>query len=550
MTLEELSTEDSKLGIAVFDEDNSTEIVMEGTQDEDNVTEFKTESNEIEIKNNFMGHKLRNISPGQEGVFNQEAQATIAINHYFHALNEWTNKQYLEIILNQNGRMNVIALPDSDRDWEPYVFMELSHSIKQRQLGLTKIAEAMARQWFGYVIYPENWRHQWVISGIATYAAYDILQDFLNYKGYYRVNYDADLWERIVEALIDPERREEIHPLNRATLVDDALNLARASKLDYGIAFQVVLTMEHETEYAVWKAFVRNMNFLRKRLVALVEENEDLDPDIYLRMVRRSIETFEDEIGFYPELNAIEPVMVSLCRGLVMDHACRANYDPCIAAAVDWFYDPNDNDVVNPNIPRDIRPAVYCTMVREGDDDVISALYDRLEIEASHYERVVILESLACSQDDGFIRTFLEETIAANSPYGVEENVRIFKAIAESSSANARLALNFISLRTNEIRNMYGGPEKLEEIIFTLADNMANANLATDFINWVESRNNNLGDSEEAAERAAELVKENLNWDSTHMDYVYEWIDENDGTTIFVSAFLITLSLFVALFNH
>lgn len=63
-------------------------------------------------------------------------------------------------------------------------------------------------------------------------------------------------------------------------------------------------------------------------------------------MVRRTIGTFEDEIGFRPELNTIEPAMVSLTRGLVMDHACRSNYDPCIAAAIDWFYDPDNNGVM------------------------------------------------------------------------------------------------------------------------------------------------------------------------------------------------------------
>ena len=40
--------------------------------------------------------------------------------------------------------------------------------------------------------------------------------------------------------------------------------------------------MEHEIEYAPWRAFVRNMDFLRKRLVAYVDDDEDLDPDIYL----------------------------------------------------------------------------------------------------------------------------------------------------------------------------------------------------------------------------------------------------------------------------
>lgn len=65
-------------------------------------------------------------------------------------------------------------------------------------------------------------------------------------------------------------------------LIDDSLNLARAGLIDYETPFEVVLAMEHETEYAPWKAFIRNMDFLRRRLVALVEEDEDLDPDIYL----------------------------------------------------------------------------------------------------------------------------------------------------------------------------------------------------------------------------------------------------------------------------
>ncbi|CAK1599087.1 unnamed protein product [Parnassius mnemosyne] len=746
-------------------------MVMNSMLEDNSQTQFKALQGPPHLWG-MVAHNLNNIYyPTQNvllnarpGVFNQEAQASIAINHYFHALNDWTNKPYLEIILNQDGRMNVVALPDSDRDWyalstvciwEPYILMELTHSVKQRHVGLVKLAEAMARQWFGYVIHPENWRHQWVITGLGTYAAYDVFKDFqdgsdtdntlldvntlfvtevvqesllrdayvnsqplepaknifnkedirdninglLKYKapavlrmlrlilggadddfikkaarallnsralqtvnslnfydainsewlfggsnliqdipdylepwvqttgyptvhvglrqggvlltqerfsfspvdqinylvpityttsvnpkfesdniypvmmmdatttlnmalddgdwvlfniqgqGYYRVNYDADLWERIIEALEDPDRREVIHPLNRATLVDDALNLARASKLDYEIALRIVFSMEHETEYAVWKAFARNMNFIRKRLVALVEEDGDLDQEVYTRLVSKIIGTFENEIGFTPD-NVIEPAMVTLVRGLVMDHACRANYDPCIAAAVDWFYDPNDNSVVNPNIPRDIRPAVYCTMVREGDGDVISALYDRLEIEPSLYERLVILESLACSQDDSFIKTLLEETIALNGPYTAEEGLRIFKAVAESSYQNARLALNFIILRTNEIRRRYGGPEKLEEVIYTLVDNIANANLATDFSNWVESRNNNLGDSENVAEKAALQVKENLNWDSAHIDYVYDWIVENDAPTLFVSAFLLTLSLIVAVLNH
>ncbi|XP_053604247.1 membrane alanyl aminopeptidase-like isoform X2 [Plodia interpunctella] len=700
---------------------------------------------------------------GRTGLTNQDAQA-VAINFFYNTLNTWTNKEYLEIDVNQDGRMVILALPDVDTEWsalstvaiwEPYVVMATQQSVKQRSIALVKVAEAMARQWFGYVIYPENWRYEWVISGLGSYAAWEILREFqemtggatdvslldvntlfvteviqeslirdasltsrilepnedifdigeirehrksVKYKslalmrmlklilggddqdfiqiacqsllnsrslqtvnainfydainsefggnefiedveeymeqwlkntgypsifvsqrsgglvltqerfsytslpqrsfripityttsidpnfdnihpedmsdgtlmldmnlgeedwvifniqgqGYYRVNYADDLWEQLIEALNDPDQREVIHPLNRGTLVDDSLNLARANRLGYDVAFWVVLTMEHETSYAPWKAFVRNMDFLRKRLVALVTEDEDLDPDIYLRMVRRTIGRVENELGFYPDPKISEPAMDSLTRGLVMDHACRANYQPCIAAAVDWFYGPNTNDepTVNPDIPQDIRPAVYCTMVREGDNTVIEALERRLEIEPTQYERVVILESLGCSRDMDYINVLLESTIASDSPYMVEERVRILSSVIESSYENALVALNFISRRTNEIREMYGGAERLEEMIFLLASNMANDFLATEFNNWRSDRNNALGDSQEAADKAYDLIVQNLAWDALHMDFVYEWIDENDGRTVVVSMFLMCLTAFFALFNH
>ncbi|KAH9643211.1 hypothetical protein HF086_012873 [Spodoptera exigua] len=653
------------------------------------------------------------------GISNQDSQASVAINSYFNNLNEWTQKPYFEIINNQDGRMNIMVLPDVSTDWnslstvgiwEPYVFMEPVHAVKQRVVALTKIAEAMARQWFGYfqgdniadlnlldvntlfvteVIqesllrdayinsnplepgdnlfdedairdhvnglvkiksaaimrmiglvlgdddtdfiqisarallnvrelvgnnngmvgefdeYLEPWvqssgypvlRVESTFSGVLlhqtpfaftntespsrllpiTYTT-SIEKNFdnihpqfmldINYnlnvfldeedwilfniqgQGYYRVTYDNGLWERIIGALEDPERREEIHPLNRATLVDDALNLARAGQLGYDVALSVVLSMEHETEYAVWKAFVRNMNFLKKRLEAFVFDDEDLDPDIYLRMVRRTIPAFEREISFYPDTSVSESAMTSLTRGLVMDHACRAGYRPCIAAAVDWFYDPNNNEVVNPNIPHDMRPAVYCTMVREGGEEVIQALYNRLEIEPTHYERVVILESLGCSNDADFINGLLMQTIAANSPYGVEERVKIFTAVAESSYTNADRARDFMRLRVNDIRNMYG-VEKLEELIFVLAENMADRDLTREFEIWVESSFNNLEDSQLTAERALAYVKENLNWEDQYRDDVYEWIDENHASTLVLSLVALCVSVVVALFNN
>lgn len=52
--------------------------------------------------------------------------------------------------------------------------------------------------------------------------------------GYYRVNYDPDLWDNLIDALEDPERREEIHPLNRAAVRScDTLSIRFSSVVSY-----------------------------------------------------------------------------------------------------------------------------------------------------------------------------------------------------------------------------------------------------------------------------------------------------------------------------
>lgn len=75
--------------------------------------------------------------------------------------------------------------------------------------------------------------------------------------GYYRVNYDEKNWKMLIDYLQDPNTFTNIGPLNRAQLLDDALNLARAGRLDYNMALNLTKYLVHEKEYVPWQsAFV------------------------------------------------------------------------------------------------------------------------------------------------------------------------------------------------------------------------------------------------------------------------------------------------------
>lgn len=87
---------------------------------------------------------------------------------------------------------------------------------------------------------------------------------FTCFKGYYRVNYDQRNWNLIVQQLLDDPR--EISVINRAQLIDDAFNLARAGLLDYSVTFNLTRYLQYEVEYIPWKSAAIGFKFLDSML--------------------------------------------------------------------------------------------------------------------------------------------------------------------------------------------------------------------------------------------------------------------------------------------
>ena len=67
-----------------------------------------------------------------------------------------------------------------------------------------------------------------------------------------RVNYDTDNWQLIAQTL--GEDHTAIHGVNRAQIMDDALNLAKSGLLDYDTALSMTAYLSNEVEYIPWKA--------------------------------------------------------------------------------------------------------------------------------------------------------------------------------------------------------------------------------------------------------------------------------------------------------
>lgn len=93
-------------------------------------------------------------------------------------------------------------------------------------------------------------------------------------SGYYRVNYDVTNWQLLANYLQSPQTFSKIAPTNRAQIVDDALTLARAGKLDYRIALNLTRYLVNEFEYVPWRSALGALNFIDSMMAS--------GPDYYL----------------------------------------------------------------------------------------------------------------------------------------------------------------------------------------------------------------------------------------------------------------------------
>ena len=75
--------------------------------------------------------------------------------------------------------------------------------------------------------------------------------------GYYRVNYDEKNWKLIIKQLNEDHMKIDV--INRAQIIDDAINLARSGLLSYEIALGVTSYLSKEVEYIPWAAALSGM---------------------------------------------------------------------------------------------------------------------------------------------------------------------------------------------------------------------------------------------------------------------------------------------------
>ncbi|KPJ03375.1 Membrane alanyl aminopeptidase [Papilio xuthus] len=285
-------------------------------------------------------------------------------------------------------------------------------------------------------------RHEWVIFNLQQ-------------KGIYRVNYDTHNWEMIASAL--KQNRENIHYLNRAQIVDDVFALMRSERITFNLGFQILEFLKDETNFFVWYPAVSGFTWLRNRFLHLPDTLAEFDA-ILLGYLNAVI----NELGY--DVRPADTHTTILNRFFILAYACNIGHEGCLNNAVEKFTALRTNGVsVNPNLRR----HVFCEGLRDGGYEDWRFLYQRRLNSNNMGDQVAMLRALGCTTNERAIQEFLQMVLSDDVKAQDRVNALTFLYMGDRN--NAKVALQFVKQRVNDIRRAVVLPAWFDNVLINLA---------------------------------------------------------------------------------
>ncbi|XP_056133553.1 thyrotropin-releasing hormone-degrading ectoenzyme-like [Lampris incognitus] len=342
----------------------------------------------------------------------------------------------------------------------------------------------------------------------------------INQTGYFRVNYDLQNWKLLIQQLHN--NPEIISVGNRAGLIDDAFNLARAGRLPQSIPLQIIGYLPQEHSFLPWHAASRALYHLDK----LLDRTEDYS--LFSDYVLKQVASRYHKMGWpsnppsNPPGNEGSIMQASyqieeLQREVIM-LACSFGNKHCHRQAVaqisDWI-SSNKN-----RIPPNVRDIVYCTGVSLMDEDVWEFIWMKFHSSNAISEKKILLEALTCSDNTFLLNRLLNLSLTSDL---VPDQDVIDVIIHVGRNPHGRhLAWNYFREKWDVLNARYGEALFMNSKLIGGVTEFLNTD--TELRELKEFIQASSGGAGPALPRALEIVEGNVHWHRLHRQQFYQWL--------------------------
>ncbi|KAG5892307.1 hypothetical protein JTB14_023487 [Gonioctena quinquepunctata] len=350
-------------------------------------------------------------------------------------------------------------------------------------------------------------------------------------SGFYRVNYDQNLWDNIITAL-NGKTIKSIDPLNRAQLIDDIFNIARIGKIGYEKAFHLVQYLKNEKDYYPWYAALRAFKYL-------VEKVDDDTHKLLTSMILGLLNSA------FPQNTTYTTHVDKLKEALIQEWACKLGQEDCLSYAKATFQDfkksgraPDTN----------IRETVFCYGLKTSDHvkEDFRFLFNVFQNATSSNEQNVILVALGCAENSEILQKYLLLTITENSTIRQQDYSTVFATVYTHNKVGVDVALSFLDKNFSKIEASYGGINVLSSLVTGLANKLTTKRQIKELRKILEDHK----DSEQIkiiAKKAEEVITRNQEWKKVYGSEIKKVLKALKGrsTRWYPNIAILTLSILI-----
>uniref|UniRef100_A0A182F8D8 Aminopeptidase n=1 Tax=Anopheles albimanus TaxID=7167 RepID=A0A182F8D8_ANOAL len=369
---------------------------------------------------------------------------------------------------------------------------------------------------------------------------------FLNKQqtGYYRVNYDKESWNQLIKTLNDDKFDEHIPVINRAQLVDDVANLARAGIVDYNIALSLMQYLERETEYIPWSTAYNALLHLDRLFSSNSEYKrfESFGRNLTTLVYRET--QLQGKLDHLSQLHRDRSLYLACYFGVT---ACLADTDNILQMAI-------GNDSLY--ISKDLQPTVFCAFnkhkIFSGTQYEVE-LFSKFVQQTAEFRELVdrFILSLGCSRDAARIQFYLDMVHMDNPGLAIPNSLRnhILVSLIKGGPTSRRLALEYVTSNYRSLSDMLQEKQLLS--LFEAIGANINSRAEYELLIRIMDANRGLmtGAVADAVQLAISNADETLDWLDKHSIVISKWLvsrnygdatlpDDNGANIIVQSAIL------------
>nr|XP_033491056.1 aminopeptidase N-like [Epinephelus lanceolatus] len=355
------------------------------------------------------------------------------------------------------------------------------------------------------------------INEMKTTGAEWVLAN-LDVVGYYRVNYDQGNWDKLLNVLTT--NHELIPVINRAQLVDDAFNMARAKVIRTELALDTTKYLNKEREYMPWESALTNLDFF----YLMFDRSEVYGPmQTYLRKqvtpLFKYYENMTDSWSKVPDGHMDQYNQVN-----AISLACRTGHEECQNLTKTWFkqWMDTDENQINPNL----RSTVYCNAIAAGGAKEWEFAWSKFENATIATEAEKLRSALACTKQPWLLNRYLEYTL--NPDMIRKQDATSTIVYIANNVVGQPLAWDFVRARWSYIFTQYGGGS----FSFSNLINGVTKRFSTDFelqqLKQFKEDNSEVGfgSGTLAVDQSIERTTSNIKWIKDNKDNVLKWFED------------------------